>query len=86
MEIRWVLLCRAVALSLPGADMNDHCFLHLGGTLKRCYHLLDIMSVDRSDIGQSHILKKHSRNQHTLHQIFKATDPACQLITEMRKL
>ena len=66
METVRVCTCWSVTLSLLGKDMNHHRSLHAFRFIKQFHHLTHIVPVHRSQIGQSHIFKQHSRNKELL--------------------
>ena len=57
---------RKIAVSLFCNDMNNNAFIDLPGLGEHLLHGLDVVTVHRSEIGQSHILKKHPRDNQLL--------------------
>ena len=61
MKTGGVLFRRAVTLSLFRTGMDQDCFIHPFGVLNCPHHIPDVMPVDRSQVSDPHLLKKHSR-------------------------
>ena len=61
MELIRMQTCRFVATSLLCQNVNDNRAFNPLCLVKKFHHLTHIMTVNRSQIGQSHIFKKHAR-------------------------
>ena len=59
----WILLRGNVSLSFLGEYMNQNCMIYPFCLLKCLIQLSDIMPVHRSQVGDSHIFEKHTRNK-----------------------
>ena len=68
-----VALCRSVALSLLGYDMNEHRFiLDILRVLNIIYQFTDIMSVDRSHICKAEFFKHNVWENEELDPVFQS--------------
>ena len=69
-----------ISPALLGNDMNQHRLLDFPCLPKDMYHLLNIMAVHRSQIGDTHILKEHPGHNEMLKTAFGAPNLAHHLI------
>ena len=58
--------CRFVATSLLCQNMDNNRSFYSLCLIKKFHHLTHIMTVNRSQISQTHIFKKHSGNDQLL--------------------
>ena len=65
-ESRRIFLRRLVTFSLFRDHMDQDCMLDPLCFLKHADHRFHIMSVNRSKVGDPHILKQHSRDEKLL--------------------
>ena len=77
---------RSVAMPLFGLHMHDHRTVNPLCVLKETNHRGYIMTVHRPEIGKSHILKKHSRNDKLLDAVLRLPDPLDHFISAMKLL
>ena len=66
MIVRRILLCRCIALALRGQDMHEHRVVDLLRLLDGPLHLTDVVTIDRPEVGDAHILEQHARNEELL--------------------
>ena len=74
MEFVWAFFGRGIALSLFCKDMDEHWFSQILGFLQSLYKRRDIMSVHRSQIFKTQVLKKHPWHKEVLQGILESTN------------
>ena len=62
-----IVLGRLIAFAFFGNNMNKNGRIHLFCTLKRIFKLINVVSVNRSEIGKTEAVKKSV----FVHKIFK---------------
>ena len=86
MKARRVLLRRLISLSLFRQDMNQNRVVHLLCFLENLCHLGNVVTIDRSEIGDSHILKEHARNDQLLDAVLCPADLVDKPLSDNRNL
>ena len=72
MKDRWIFFCRAVSFSFFCHYMNQNrAVFHPRSRLQCRQNTFDIMSIDRTDIYDSHFFKKHPRYKQVLQRVFR---------------
>ena len=84
MEGLRIVLRRRVALPLMSHHMDDYGAVQTFGVMKRMDHLINIMSVHRTELRQSHIFEEHPRNKELLQAALRIADTAHQPLAHTR--
>ena len=72
MKNRWIFFCRTVSFSFFCHYMNQNrAVFHPRSRLQCRQNTFDIMSIDRTDIYDSHFFKKHPRYKQVLQRVFR---------------
>ena len=79
---RRVVLGIFVAFALLGDNMYQHRPCELCRTFKGVQHQVDIVAVDRTDVGHAHVLKEHTGNHQRFDRILGFLDGADDLGTD----
>ena len=74
-------LCRKIAPALLCYHMDQNTLGKLARLLKHLYHSLNVMTVHRSKICDTHILKEHARDNQLLHTALIALERIHQLLS-----
>ena len=82
--VRRILLCRCIALALRGQDMHEHRVVDLLRLLDGPLHLTDVVTIDRSEVGDAHILEQHARNEELLQRVLRPLHPLYELWSDAR--
>ena len=64
-----------VSLSLSRAHMDQDCLIDAFRGFNGFHHMLDVVSVDRSEIDDPHLFKEHAGHHQRLQRLLGAADP-----------
>ena len=79
-------LCRCISGSFMGNDMHKNRTVNVGSLPYQPCDALDISTVHRTEIDDSHLLKKHARDEQLLDAAFGSPDPLDHFVPVYRDL
>ena len=75
-----------ISLALNGKSVNDHRLIKAEGALQSFRNLLNVIAVDRSDVGETKILKEHALNKQSLDRFLGGVNTRLDVFTNYRDL
>ena len=82
--VRRIVLRRCIALALRREDMHENRMIDLFRLLDGPLHLTDVVTIDRPEVGDAHILEQHTRNEELLQRVLRPLHPLYELWSDAR--